>query len=221
MKDEQERQDHESFGMLGFSRVCCGPKGMNLFGSAIRHTRVISLTLRRAHQVRHLNEDRYYAHEELFRVEMSPTQFAELISTLNMGDGIPCTITRVGKEMMADCPETTMRRKFEAEFEQMAHDITKSITDLIRQAQEIMEKKNINKGDRKEIMDKLAAISQDIHANMPFVCEQFNESMDKIVGDAKGAIEAFFLHRATDMRISPAELRSEDLPIALALQGPE
>lgn len=81
---------HPSFGMLSFSRAHGGHS--NLFGSSIQHRDTIHMVLKEGTVSRDLNEDWYFGGPEIVEVEMSQSQFAELITSMNMGSGVPCTI---------------------------------------------------------------------------------------------------------------------------------
>ena len=130
---------------------------------------------------------------------MSPNQFAEAITTLNVGDGVPCTIRRIGKAGVADCPEETMRQVFEDEFKHSCVKASNAACGLIERAQELLGQKTIKASERKELLDVLFRLKQDLKSNLPFIETQFNEAMDDVVADAKGEVEAFFTHRVTDL----------------------
>jgi len=105
---------HESYGMLGFYRV----QGTDrpLFGSSLKHNNTIRLTLKTGVHSRNLNRDWYYGGRTLFEVEMSASQFADLVSNMNVGDGVPVTIKRKENELISECPfenkaETHIRNK--------------------------------------------------------------------------------------------------------------
>ena len=89
---------HPSFGMLSFSRAHGGHS--NLFGSSIQHRDTIHMVLKEGTVSRDLNEDWYLGGPEIVEVEMSQSQFAELITSMNMGSGVPCTIKFIkGKDV--------------------------------------------------------------------------------------------------------------------------
>ncbi len=74
-----------------------------MFGSSIMHNNVIRLSTEREG-----NEDWFLAgtdiNDMIVEVEMSYTQFAEAITSLNIGDGIPVTITKVNGTFVEPCP---------------------------------------------------------------------------------------------------------------------
>jgi len=77
-------ESHPSYGMVSFNRQQQTPPA-NLFGSSIKHQTLISLTIRRGTKERDLSRDWYFGGEELIEVLLSPNQFAEAITHMNMG----------------------------------------------------------------------------------------------------------------------------------------
>ena len=76
---------HPAYGMLSFSRRSGGKQ--SLFGSSIEHKDVIAMTLRHGEVTRNLSSDWYHGTEVIAEVEMSYAQFAEAITSMNMGSG--------------------------------------------------------------------------------------------------------------------------------------
>ena len=191
---------HESYGLVGVSRRTGDPG--NLFGSSIRHHNYVALTIKRAEDNRDLHRNWYYGHESLIQIEMSNTQFAEMITSMNMGDGVPCTIRYVENKRMEDPPGISQRQIFEDEFRADMQKVGSKIASAVEKAYALLDTKgSIKKADKQEIVSLLNSISQDINANMPFVQTQFNEAMNKTVLSAKGEVEAFVTNKVTSLGI--------------------
>lgn len=193
-----EKSEHESYGMLGFHRAQCGG-GQALFGSSIKHNNVIMLTLKTASHRRSLHEDWYFADKTLFEVEMSATQFADLITSLNQGDGVPVTIkyTRDGALHRCEEPPFISRGEMhQKEFKKHLDDVYEVSKNLIKVVEEKFEtKKSFTKADKQEILNMLRKIEMNIGCNQDFQVEQFDRQMEKTTTEAKGEIEAFFQNR--------------------------
>lgn len=213
--EAEEIDKHESYGMIGFSRVTSSG-GRNFFGSSIRSSHYIELTIRRAERHRHLNQYWYHGREELVNLRLSPNQFADLLTSLNVGHGSPCTIQHVGQVRTAECPSVSQRQKYEAEFER---DVAATITDaeaLVAEIRQTLEtKQSIGKPERASIAKKLDLMLGHIKNGLPFVQSQFNEAMDKTVTEAKGEVEAFVNHKIHSLGIEA--LNSE---VIAALKSP-
>lgn len=212
--EEREVEQHESYGMIGFSRVSSS-HGANFFGSSIRSSHFIELTIRRAERHRHLNQYWYHGRNELINIRLSPNQFADLLTSLNIGFGVPCTIQHVNQERMPDCPAIDQRTKYEDEFEA---DVKKTVADaetLVKNIKTAFDKPSLGKKERAEIAKQLDLLVGHIRGGMPFIQSQFNEAMDKTVTEAKGEVEAFVNHKIHSLGINA--LNTE---ILAALEAP-
>ena len=106
MSDEVKRQKHPAYGLVQFSRQHGGSK--KLFGSQIRSDTTIALRIFEGEVQHELSYDRYShaKNRPIIEVVLSAAQFAELLTTMNMGSGVPCTIEyRDGKDV-PPIPET-------------------------------------------------------------------------------------------------------------------
>lgn len=189
---ERETFKHPAFGMIGFSRVSGGEN--TLFGSSIKHNNRIIMTLKHGECDRRLHQDAYFGCGLIAEVEMSYTQFAECISTLNVGDGVPCTIRFTEKD--GNIPyikdSNSKREQFRNEFSETISKAMEQVQNQINQIQESIDnKKNLGVKDRKEIISQLQQIKYNIGSNLNFCVSQFDEQMDKTTLEAKGEIEAF------------------------------
>lgn len=111
-----ERVKHPSFANLYIGRSQCSGK-QALFGSSIKHHDIINLRISPAFMDRDLNYDRYYAENlPYIEIAMSQSQFAQAITSLNMGAGVPVTLTRLNGEYIEPCPFVDKREQFSNEF---------------------------------------------------------------------------------------------------------
>jgi len=199
-RDGETVETHESFGLLQISRQTSMARvdedyavGANLFGSDVLHNHLICLKINRGERHRGLHRDWNFARAEgIVEVVMSEVQFAQAITSLNMGSGVPCTITRLMGESMEDCPERTKMQEVHREFKETMKKIGSKITELSGDVEDILgEKGPLKVGAKKELADKMRSLLQDIESNVPFMATQFSETMNTIVGEAKGEVEAY------------------------------
>lgn len=178
--------------MIGFSRVSGGEN--TLFGSSIKHNDRIIMKLKHREQDRHLHGDWYFGRGLITEVEMSYSQFAECILTLNVGDGVPCTIRFTEKDGRIPYikENKSKREQFRNEFSDTISKAMKQVQAQINQIQESNDsKKNLGVKERKEIISQLRQVKYNIGSNLDFCVKQFDEQMDKATLEAKGEIEAF------------------------------
>lgn len=182
---------HPSYGTLLFARRTGG--ATPLFGSSIEHRDTIAMTLYHAEVNRGLYNDTFRGCTPIAEVEMSYSQFAEAITSMNMGTGVPVTIRYTEKDgKMPTCDFVNKRNQFVDEFKDKRKDITRQSQELIREVSKLFsEKKSFTKADRENVLRMLSMLNNDIGVNTDFMFEQFNEQMDKTVAEAKGEVEAF------------------------------
>ena len=204
------KETHPSYGLLSFSRVHGSSNGTPLFGSSIKHRDTIYMELKHAEVDRHLNTDWYHSNGIIARVELSFSQFAELITSMNMEPGIPCTIHYTEADgNMPECPYESKIELHRAEYkEHLKQTYQKSIA-LANQIRELLKsKKTINKKEKEEILSKLLMIQNDLVSNQEFQLSQFQEQMDKTIQEAKGEIESFY-----ENRLNVREIESGGIPL--------
>lgn len=219
-RENEEIYNHPAFGMVGFYHTHGGKEV--LFGSSIEHNNTVVLELKHGYSRRGLHNDYFYGKGLIARVEMSFSQFAELISSPNNGSGVPCTIRYIEKEgrIPAITSNISKRKQFEAEFNEHLSSAMESIQDQITRIQEsLSEKKNLGVKDRKEIISQLQQAKCNIGANLDFCANQFNEQMDKTVQEAKGEVEAFFQNRTRS--IAQEALANVQNPVMITEEGDE
>lgn len=199
-RDEEVVETHPSYAMISLGRYTCMP-AQNFFGSAIKHHAGISLRIRLAEKHRNLSNDWYFGKQEVIEVNMTAAQLADLLTSMNIGDGVPCTLTHLAQSdelqaqypdpMVPPCPETTMRQQYEDEFKKDMRQVAEGIAKLVQMARVLQEKPSINKADRKQFADIADTIKCKIENSIPFVQGQFNEALDKVLTEAKADLESF------------------------------
>lgn len=206
-----ERTKHPSYGTLSFSRVSGGNK--TLFGSSIKHRDTIALTLYHADIERELNTDWIHGNQRIVEVEMSYSQFAEAITSMNMGSGVPVTIRWTEKDgEIPECDFVNKRDQFVTEFSEHLDGVKSNVDNVIKNVKKIFDaKKSVGKGDRIEIIKMLEHLKMQVSSNAEFVYHQFNEQMDKTVMEAKGEIEAFYQNKINSIAQTALMEHQEEL----------
>lgn len=202
----QERT-HPSYGMLCFSRSSISGDGVALFGSSIRHNDTIRLSISKGVMERRNNEDHHYpavaSKDQYIEVEMSYTQFAEAITSLNMGGGVPVTVLSVNGQRVAPCQYENKQKQMRNEFKALTKKISQGIDQSAKQVAELLDNKKIlNKADRDFILSTMRSVSMNIRENMPFVNEMFAEQMDKTLAEAKGEFESFLQNKMNSIALA-------------------
>ena len=209
---EEERIEHESFGMLQISRI--SGRSSNLFGSSIKHQHFIELRICPGYKKRHGNED-WLSPTMIpyITVQMSNSQFAEAITSLNLGSGTPVTIKSImdmpSKKLIKfeGCPDENKVKRFDDEFTEEMNSLVSELKQHRTEIQELSAR--LPKKYQTEIDNKIDRLFNKIRDTVPFIKKQFTEQMDKTILESKGEIEGFFLHKVHDLGVK--KLKMEDI----------
>lgn len=188
---------HPTFGIISASRIQ-GGSGI-LFGSSVKHHNFIRIEISHAELWRNLNEDRIHDRQKIVEIDMSPTQFADMITGLNVGCGTPCTLRYIteskGEQDLwkIEPPFQNKVEQFNNEFETDMKELSKEFDSVISLANETHAQKRLIK--------ELELLKSRMAGHAPFVAKQFAEQMGKTVKEAKGEIEAFVNHTVTSYGI--------------------
>lgn len=192
-----EKKTHSSYGMISFSRTRGG--NPSLFGSSVKHDEKITMTVSHASVSRDLHQEWYMPEKQVVEIEMSYTQFAEAITSMNT-TGVPCTILYTEKDGNAQqCDFAVTREKYEDEFKKNRAEANRRANGLIGDLKESLAKGRMTKKEMQDCITKLHMLSMDINENTDFIYKQFNKQMDKTTLEAKNEIEAFVQHKVQSL----------------------
>lgn len=187
-------EEHESFGMLSF---CRSSGQAQLFGSHLEsHQHFITMRLFRGKVIHSLSRDWY--HPESFspvvEVWMSAAQFAEAITSMNHGTGVPCTLRSIEGVKLDEVPESVVAEniKIRENFKQDIEEVTAAVQVLYEQLDKLVETgSSVSKARAREMRDAIGAYLNRIDRDAGFVVSQFQESAEKVVQQAKTEVESF------------------------------
>ena len=189
---DRSRIAHKSYVMVSLSRTSGGTNGF--FGSSINPGSWVTL---RVHEAE-LDRDGLYHSKvrsrhmlPLMEVRMTPMQFAELITNMNVGDGVPGTLSYVGRERVRYMPAKKLNFRQEAErtFSEAMGDLAKRFDEYEGQLEEILGKQTIGKADRAKLRNLVSMVKSKLTGTMPFAEEMLYEAAQKTVLEAKAEID--------------------------------
>lgn len=189
MKDKQEKE-HPSFGVASLSRANgCGA----LYGSPL-HDHFETIRLRISHSTEVIDGfiSSYYAkNPNIIEVEFSMAQFSEFITTMNVNDGIPCTIRRLGKESISGPSyDANLLGTAATEFERHAKDATQGLASAQEVVKQLYDDKKINKTTYLTLHNLLRGCIMQMASNMPYIMTQMQEAAESIKSKASAEIAA-------------------------------
>lgn len=191
---EQERYSHPSFGQIRFSRV---NGRANFYGSELEQDHFITMEVTNSEIDRSLARDWYHStHNSVLKLRMSAGQFSELITSLNQGDGVPCTLEYVNNKKVEALPFQESRKEFvHRKFEDRMKEFGNSIREKQQHAKELVKKKTLSKSDIHDLTHHLEWLTGEVERNIPFFAKCFQETMDEVVREAKTEVENAIQHK--------------------------
>ena len=158
-----------------------------LFGSNIPHDTCMRLTISQAYIHRDFNENRYYPKNKLIEIELSPSQYAEMITNLNHGVGVPCTIRLFGEERIKN--NLKLNNELELVKTEYAESVDKIIDEIRNTVYEIQDDKPLSPKKIRDLKHGLESMIYRLTQEAPFMKERFDETLDKIFVEAKASID--------------------------------
>ena len=218
--DEDEKEfKHESYGLIGFSR-CTGNSG-KMFGSSLPNQYTfIRLRIGPGLRRHHLSRDWFHGDHDMnggrdyIEVDLSPAQYAELLTTMNAGVGVPCSIRYLNGRTVDPCPDELLEAEQVREgFEETTNGLAKRMKIFTIKMKEIFEKKTpVTQKDKEELKGLYAMVIQQVESNMPFVIDQFHTAAGKIITQAKAEVDAFMTHAIHNAGIKAISSGKEPIP---------
>lgn len=231
MTNGDERRRHPSYGTIRVMRAQ-NSRGNRLFGSELsEHYTSISIEIGRAEEISSDTGTAYRQVESLIRVEMTAAQFAEMITSPNMGD-VPCTISRFGGALVPreGAPPESKQERLKRKFAERTAAFRRELNQRRAAVDAILAKKTLSQQDRRDVANLLASVSQEVELNMPYFLEVYQEGCERMTAAAKAEVEAAMsmavaragltaLGQATELAPrellapAPAELAPRELPV--------
>jgi hypothetical protein len=193
--DEDKSYTHPSYGLVSFSHRQGNPK---LFHSALEHHyNYVTLSIKTGTLIRTDTGDRLYGpmHGNLIEVDLSASQFSELLTTMNIGVGVACTVRSFNNKSVPPPPDIdSQTENLRTEFKDRAREFTQKVMGESEEIRELLKNKSaLNKADREKITSLLTRVAQELAQNMPFFVEMYQEATEKVVDSAKAEIEGFMV----------------------------
>lgn len=200
---------HPAFAQISASRV---NGRSNLYGSDFTHNGFISIAIKKSELHRSLSNDWYFDREQLIEIALSEAQWASLVSSLNIGSGVPCTLEWMKDEgRIPQLPDPESRAdQFGMEFQKDFEEALESLDTLARD----LESSGLSKKKIAEMTAQVRRAKAQISSSAPFVVKQFGEHMEAGVEKAKAEVHGYI--QTLTQRIGERALASPEGPLALS-----
>lgn len=199
--DEHGEDTHPAFGLISASRMQTGPVGATLFDSDIQHRHTITVRVHEATRKRDLSHDWIHPKDRrgvLSEVEMSEAQWASFLSTMNTGNGVPCTIRRkAGDWNIPGLPHEPRLAESMAEVRNAGDKVLAEIREAFAAVEEKPTEANIR---------GLKVAIENATPNMEFAAKSLSEHAENVVQRSRADIEAMVTAKAQQLGLTAADL---------------
>lgn len=205
-RGDEQVTTHPAFGQV---RLVRHSGQARLYGSDFEHQHWMSLQIAPSARIRRYHEDSYQREaQSLVEIDLTESQWASLLSSVGLGEGVPCTLTRLnGKAVPGIEDEARRTEQFSAEVKES---FEKAFTQLSELGADIESQKGLSGKAKAALQAKIQAARRELEANVPFAASQFAEYMEDTVSAAFTEINA---HAQRQMQALPADRQA--LPVAL------
>lgn len=185
---------HPAFATIQASRVQ-GHMGA-MFGSDLSHDRYICIRLRTSEVHVDLRTGINRIHSplaEFVEVALTENQWASFVSSLNMGEGVPCTITSRDWQHVPAIPEKVFGEQNKEAIAKMSGESLESVREALKAIDDLLTDKKITKSAAAQLTSPLNHAIQTLKHNLPFVVQIAKERVDSMTTEAKAAVEGHML----------------------------
>ena len=180
---------HTAYGQVSVSRTTT--TGQRLYASDLIHKEVITLTFSESEQIERDGVIRHRLAEgrrrsPLLQVSLSPAQWATMITSFGMSDGVPCTINSLIRGDYERQPEIgyieSTRERYERQIREASEREMAKVNEKLKALALL-----VAKG---KAYQSLSGAIANLPVNLAFSTQLMQESMDKIVSHGKAELEA-------------------------------
>jgi hypothetical protein len=210
-------EEHPAYGMLAINKISLG--GMNVkhkfFGSDLDdHYSAVRIRIGHGCRVRGTGHDWYRATDRLIEVDLTMSQFADMLTCMNVGDGVPCTIRHVNGVATPELPKAeTSADRSRDDIKRTAKKISTDAITLMKKMEAAFNEPTVNKKARTDLLHDLRMVVQGIESNLTFVLTTFQEAVNTTVSQAKSEIASFATMTVQKAAASLPEGSAVDLKI--------
>jgi hypothetical protein len=193
-QDKVPDEEHPAYGMIAINKIQLGgyKSKHRFFGSDLDdHYSAIRIRIGHGARVRGTGHDYYRATDRIIEVDLTSSQFADMLTCMNVGDGVPCTIRQINNDTMPELPVTkTTADRSRDDLQRTAKNIAVNAKALIRKMESVFTGA-VTKKDKIDLLADLRRVVQEIESNIPFVLTTFQEAVNTTVSQAKSEVSAF------------------------------
>ena len=192
MADEKERKDY--MGLISWNRVQCGAP-IPMFGSEIKTDSPVHIRICKAYISDYSSPTNFHIsgeHPSHIELEMTPVQWAEFLTAGSVGDGVPCTITRIDGKHTSPVQMRNVAAEYNAHVKEKFDNFQEGIKDLEKTVQAVLDSgKPMNRTQLKDLLNSLQVVRSRTVGDIEYAYDRFKEDMANVVVKSKAEINGY------------------------------
>lgn len=180
---------HPAYAQIEVSRV--SGSHTSLYDSDFKHNHYIVIRVQGSRIMRHLNKDWHHS-DSIPKIEiaMSESQWATMVSSLNMGGGVPCTLQRFNGEVVPGIPAPIARH------DQYAAEIKEDLAEAVAEMDaldKLIEESGLSKTKAAALREKVRSARSTLTGSIPWIVESADKHMEKTAERGKQEVQGYML----------------------------
>lgn len=208
---------HPAYGQITLHKI----NGSSvLYGSDFVHHQCVRITIHRSELNRSLSQDWHHQRDTLIEVDLSEAQWANYVSSFNLGSGVPCTLRYVANDevpIKPYLPDPDLRREYSVEVAKRLDDAALSLYKLKEKIK--AETIKLPKKVQAELLEPIERAITQIKSNVPFVKESFDKHVEDSIEKAKVEVNAYATNIIMRAGLEAIEQRKQLLEISDGTKG--
>jgi hypothetical protein len=189
---------HPAYLKISASRISSYP-GINLYGSEFSHKNSIRIRFNTSEDHIDGSNVSSYSKKEIFECEMSESQWSSFISSMNMGEGVNCTLIHQKGEYAPSLPEAKSKN---SEFVKEFSDTMKTSIEGMNKLETLIKDSGISNKKSNEMSLLIDVVKNNVECNIEYIIEKFGVHMESVKAKAKTEIDAYVSNIIRDKGLS-------------------
>lgn len=192
------RREHPAYAMIGAYRFTGG--GFTLFGSPIRHNTGVTIRVVEASEEWDEYSGRQFGDKIVVELTLSEAQWASFVTAMNIGNGVPCTLSYRQSGAMIEVPGIEDEHPLEkrsAMIKEKAEKDMARLREFVAEYDKLLDAPgSVSKTKMRELRNLLLHSVEHAPGNYQFAADMVTEHMESTVTAARAEVEGYILQQA-------------------------
>lgn len=190
---ERTHEQHPSYVQVSFSRTESST-GEVFYGSNIKANSYVTLRIEQSEKVNEGYKTWFFPRKRILQLRLSPTQFAELLTTMNCGSGVTGTLEHLEPDNIprGRLPSPPYNNTLDSIEKHISSFEGTLLNEKFVNLETKVESLSISAKQKKELLDQVGSLKQELKSNLPYYIQLAQEQIAKTLNEAKGVIDSFY-----------------------------